>query len=296
MEEEQIRETRKNDTGEKNGSPVKGFRFGITEGLIIGAAPFFAYALCFLYEAGYCGYFRVPVSLIDVGLSNVMKVLAFLLILIYMVIFGVIFFLNLFRKKQGVLGIRLIALCVFSLIFVGIPLLVYGFGLEYIVPAGVALIISSVYLFLEPILFCRDVKGYRNKLDKAFERRSLINPLPHLFPSIPKPLIPVIIILILALFYSYIGGRGFAKRQNYFLVNNSEPNTLVLRIYKNKAICAKIDREKRLVLNEYSVINTENNVMNLKWEKVGNLKPEFTYKGLTPYIFETGCFDPSPED
>jgi hypothetical protein len=260
-----------------------------SEGVIVAATPLLAYALCFIYEAGYCNYFIIPASLIEVSFSTVMKTLGFLIIFGFVLIWTITFFLNLYRKKPDVLAFRILALALTIFTFVVIPLLIYGYDKACCVLVSVIIFIMALGLFVEPLFFCRDVKGYRNKLKASAERRSLLFIGRDIFPKLPKPIALIVPIIFLSLFFSFLGGLGFAEKQEIFLVTKTDPEMVVLRIYKDTAICGHFDDEKK-VITGFSVMDIKSPPLDLEWRKIGRLEPGTLLIFNPFYMFESGSF------
>lgn len=268
--------------------------FWLTEGVIVAATPLLAYALCFIYEAGYCNYFLIPPSLIDISFSTVMKTLGFLIIFVFVLVWTITFFLNLYRKKPDVLAFRILALALSVIAFVVIPLIIYGYDEFCCVAVSAIILIVALGLFVEPLIFCRDVKGYRNKLKASAERRSLVFLGRDIFPKVPKPIALIFSVVFLSLFFSFLGGLGFAEKQEIFLVTTSEPEMVVLRMYSGRAICGHFDDEKK-VITGFSVINIRYTPLDVEWRKIGRLEPGKLLIFSPFYMFETGSFDIAEE-
>lgn len=260
-----------------------------SEGVIVAATPLLAYALCFIYEAGYCNYFLIPASVIDISFSTVMKTLGFIVIFGFVLIWTITFFLNLYRKKPDVLAFRILALALTVVIFVVLPLIIYGYDRICCVVVSAIIFIVALGLFVEPLLFCRDVKGYRNKLKASKERRSLVFFGRGIFPKLPKPIGLVFSVVFLSLFFSFLGGLGFAEKQEIFLVTKSESEMVVLRMYSDRVICGHFDDEKKIITG-FSVINIRYTPLDLEWRKIGRLEPGKLLIFSPFYMFETGSF------
>jgi len=285
-------EERDGSPGAKNGAsgtPETKKAIWFSEGVVVAATPLLAYALCFIYEAGYCNYFIIPASLIEVSFSTVMKTLGFLIIFGFVLIWVITFFLNLYRKKPDVLAFRILALALTIVTFVAVPLLIYGYDRTCCVLVSVIIFIVALGLFVEPLFFCRDVKGYRNKLKASAERRSLLFVGRDIFPKLPRPIALVVPIIFLSLFFSFLGGLGFAEKQEIFLVTKSDPEMVVLRMYNDRVICGYFDDEKK-VITGFSVMDIKSTPLNLEWRKIGRLEPGALLIFNPFYMFETGSF------
>lgn len=276
----------------KNGSagtPEAKKALWFSEGVVVAATPLLAYALCFIYEAGYCNYFLIPPSLIEVSFSTVMRTLGFLVIFGFVLIWVITFFLNLYRKKPDVLAFRILALALTVIIFVVIPLIIYGYDNNCCLLVSVIIFFVALGLFVEPLFFCRDVKGYRNKLEVSAKRRSLLFIGRDILPKLPKPIGLIFSFVFLSLFFSFLGGLGFAEKQEIFLVTKSEPEMVVLRMYSDRVICGHFDDGKK-VITGFSVINIRYTPLDLEWRKIGRLEPGKLLIFSPFYMFETGSF------
>jgi len=251
----------------------------ISEAVLIATTPFFAYVLCYLFEIGYCNYFELPASLIEINIFTVLNTLAILLligILIRLLFWGLS---ELFEPAVGflpligkIIGVFIITYIVLSIIL-GDPKELF-----------VALIIlfggTIIFIFLIYLLYKIRRKTYnaqkgdgKRKLpkDEEIKIKTLLK-----IKIIPFKisLSKLILILLLSLGLSYATGYGCAKRRSSFTVINTEPEKVVLRIYGGKVICAEYDRENKVLKKRFFALYlTENRDINFEQKDIGPLNP-----------------------
>ena len=84
----------------------------------------------------------------------------------------------------------------------------------------------------------------------------------------------LIMILWLLLVISNNAGDAAALKQEEFLVANTSPEMVVLRIYGDHLICAPFDRATKEAQRSYSVLNVADDPqLMVRLEKVGPLRP-----------------------
>jgi hypothetical protein len=88
----------------------------------------------------------------------------------------------------------------------------------------------------------------------------------------------IITVFLLGLYIALSAGKAEATKQEEFLVTNTKPELVVLRIYGDNLICAPFDRKTGEVEESFSVLkNTGDPNLSLRFEKLGNLHiPEIT--------------------
>ena len=64
----------------------------------------------------------------------------------------------------------------------------------------------------------------------------------------------IFMLLIGAFVFSYLGGRAQAMNQDEFYIPSTHPNSIILRIYGDKLICANFDEERREIKREYFIL------------------------------------------
>lgn len=219
-------------------------------------APPLGYLLAYTHELGYCNVFKIPKELILLDWTTVIVgVSATFGASLLLVWFITMLFLPMQSKRpMGPIKRRLYF---FFLVFVFTLLFSYKYLIvkEVIYPIAY-LVALAVFLFLIPI-FTKDAKeavGYRNKL-AAYDELQRKSEAPFFKRVGLKEL--VLFIFLIGIFpFSYLGGRATAINQDEFYVPSTYPNSVVLRIYGDRLICAQLNKERREVERTYFILRT----------------------------------------
>lgn len=254
----------------------------VSEGLIIAAIPVVAYMITFSYETGFAGFFGIPREFIALNFTSVFIVAGALL--------GVLFFLFLWTEtfflfpSKGILyrtSLRLLPL------FLLLPVLfiLYGnYWRKWIGPAIIMLIFALI-AYGAPLITQRDVKGYSKKLEAEEEKDRqdrVETPFDQAIRLLGgKNAMTLIMILWLLLVISNNAGDAAALKQEEFLVANTSPEMVVLRIYGDHLICAPFDRATKEVQRSFIVLKVADDPqLMLRLEKVGPLR---SYSAPNPH-------------
>jgi hypothetical protein len=253
----------------------------ITEGLIITASPIVGYMLSFVYEMGFAGVFKIPPQLITISLTTFFVATGSLfmiaLLLFQLSSLGFVVFSDLSTSDSPVYR-RFVRLSPGFLFSVVLLLLTAGtHSSAWIGVVGV----WAIFIFLEFVFPCitqRDKVTYLEKLkaqDRLDRRRGDL--LDYIAQRIGRPFITIMIFLGLITYLYYFAGYTTALKQSEFLVTDTSPERVVLRIYGDKMICAPFDRITRTVEKNFVILKmSEDPNVALHLEKIGPLSPEKT--------------------
>ncbi|MCJ7525858.1 MAG: hypothetical protein MUP71_11670 [Candidatus Aminicenantes bacterium] len=234
----------------------------LSESLFIFIIPILGYLYAYLYEMGYCIYFKIPSELIIITFSNltisgVYVAIIFLgFTIVIQLILGVEQSSNNFISKH-----KNVIVSIFKIILVSIYFLFLLFPIGYADLILSATILIAVFVWLynsqkskdcetNYILFIFNIPNIRNEIKLAF----------------------IFILLTLSGFF-FIRGIMNAKQQKEFLTFNLQKEMVVLRVYNNNVICVPLDRLKKKIILDYSIVNILESSISLKLEKVGPLQP-----------------------
>ena len=143
--------------------------------------------------------------------------------------------------------------------------------LERILGAIVFVIIGLVLFVLMPTLTKQ--KGYVHKIKFLFTR-----PFGEKFGAYKYWIIVGIIFFSYTLFSD--AGYYSAAKQKAFYVVNTDPETVMLEVNDDLALCFRFDRDRKIVGNEFTIVDVSNREeLIYTYEEVGPLKIE----GLTNY-------------
>jgi hypothetical protein len=147
-------------------------------------------------------------------------------------------------------------------------------GLWYI-PIVVTAVIYAIY-FLLPLQTQRNKKTYLDKLEAQDQSEAQIQ---NLFGYVGQRIGGGVVVVftwlvILAFTYNTVG-QAIAQGQHQFLVTNTAPAMVVLRIYGDKMICAPFDRNKKEVKRSLVILEVAQDPdLVLSLEAVGPLSLE----------------------
>jgi hypothetical protein len=256
----------------------------LTRSLIVGGtgialASIVSYSLALSYEMGYATTFGIPVGLIQVGKTTIVRTL-FSLILGGFILFGCASTVYpLLLKGTGLIGKYVIRQSPIFMLYGALLLIYRGAGLRstFVVPFALWLLLSIFVDFAVPLIPQRGGGTYREKLEALEEARARRDRVP-LIPAISQitggsTLVGLFLFLGLLHVFSSAIGNAEALRQTHFLVPQDQPNTVVLRMYDHTFVCAPVDPNTKELKNELILReNSPEAPLHLTWTKVGALK------------------------
>lgn len=238
--------------------------------------PLAGYLVAFVYEAGFCTVFHIPLSFITLT-----PTIVFVAISALTLVLAPLFWL---ANIMCMIGLDLRDPIIRSLTRVAIPgmlfLLLVGMNpnawREWIWLLSLVAFLALLEFGL-PLLTQRDKKSYREKLlgQEAIDARTS-----DLFDVFGRRfgtwVLNVAMVMIMAILLSYTAGKGQANRQKEFLVLASSPETVVLRVYGDDLVCAQFDRATKEVQPNFFVIKrvtvSSDPRIQLNLEEVGPLR------------------------
>jgi len=259
-------------------------RLWVGSALSVAALSAVAYLLAFSYERGYAKHFGIPSSLIRLSLTTVLQAMIILLgflLFMFLVVNGLS---TIFLAHRSNIICRLILReWPFYLSILGLTLM-NGITGQMKPPLFLIICVLLVMLsdFIEPFVKKRQEETYIKKLE-ALERERLESvrkepPLPSLVTYISGTrgglfgLRLIILVYVLYVVSSFLGASE-AINQKIFLVVEGQNDTVVLRIYEGRFICAPFERKTKEVQNSILIIDSSGqNGLKLNWEEIGPLK------------------------
>lgn len=255
-----------------------------SEGVIIAASPVLAYLYTYRYESAFASIFKIPPEFIELNLTTFfvmagrLALVLFFVIIIYNLLYQ---FLAIPFKKEEVIYRRIIAL---TPLFFMLAAKVYLFGWlwRFWKTSFFGILVVASFFFLFPLISQRSKGSYLEKLraDDEYDAEHAEGLLVTLARSVGYK--NWYYLFWLTVIFVIVGAAGEAKaiKEKEFFVLASSPNTVVLRIYGGKIICAPFDREDRKV--ERSLIIHKvlgNQPLELRLEEVGPLSLKNSQKG-----------------
>lgn len=247
---------------------------GLSEGLMVAAVPAAGYWFAYLYELGFCRYFDLPASFVDIGIPTVFgAVVAATGAAVFLLLFGEIP-LSIYRSLPSPIRkpIRLVS-----------PLIVMtvGFGLVYrwtlsqsMWAFGVVVLPICMYHFVWPLFSQRTVQGYAGKL--AAHNRSdeqgttTMDIVAHRIGGSWFGALFLLYLLSVAFFF--IGGYE-AKSQKEFIVLLGVRQSVVLKFHKDFAVVATYVDSTKLISSEFRLVPVGDRLGRFRVLKIGPLKP-----------------------
>jgi len=245
----------------------------ITESLFIASIPISAYFLAYIFERGYCRFYKIPPIYIDISLMNIIATFVALVstyALLFFFFNSVIYpaFSKIHRSiRFSVIKVTLVA---FSLIGLGI---VFNWSLE--TSLKIILPIIGFLVFLEfgfPLITQRKTAGYINKVDAQkevdFRDEHYIDKFIQHYGFSIFSILYIFYIISMA---TYIAGGYNARFKTEHIISTDEPNKVYLRRYGEYSVSNIFDRENNQLSNHYVIEKNDN--LSIKVEKIGQLKP-----------------------
>lgn len=245
----------------------------ISEGIILALSSAGAYLFAFYYEKGYASVFKIPTSLISINLTSVLIFGAIFIGVILAVLPYANFLLSITVGRTHPAIQRAIIPVILVFIFLAIQIYLFGFSnwQNWIV----VLVIFVILLFLQfvfPLLTQRG-KTYAEKLEAQENTdRQVVDTYALIQRRFGNESLLIILFFLGGMFTSLSAGMAEAIRQEEFLVTNTTPELVVLRIYGDNLICVPFDRKTGEIEQSFSVIkNTGETGLVLRLEKLGQL-------------------------
>jgi hypothetical protein len=263
----------------------------ISEGIILALLSAGAYLFAFYYEKGYASAFKIPTSLININLTSVLVLGAIFIGVILAVLPYANFLLSITMGRTHPAIQR--ATIPVILVFVFLAIQIYLFGFSSWKNWIVILAVFVFFLFLQfvlPLLTQRG-KTYAKKLEMQEDTdRQVVDTYALIQRKFGNESLLIILLFLGGMLTASSAGMAEAIRQEEFLVTNTAPELVVLRIYGDNLICAPFDRKTGEIEQSFSVIkNTGETGLVLRLEKLGQLqlaKPPITATS-TPLPIET---------
>ncbi|HUU41662.1 MAG TPA: hypothetical protein VMW42_12030 [Desulfatiglandales bacterium] len=246
----------------------------VSEAVIIACSPLIAYFLTFIYEAGFAGVYKIPLSLVELNLTTVFTMaVAVATILFFVLMFFnpvYIFAVGPFRGKEYI-NTRIAALVPILILFLANLLLFGALWKKWIFSLIFLIVMTSVVFFL-PLITQRSKESYLEKIKadaESYEPEDLYGLLAkHLGRSYFYYLFCFFMFFLIV----YSAGQAKAMKEKEFLVLASSPDTVVLRIYGDNIICSPFNRGTKEVQRSFIIHKVgETPPLELRLEKIGPL-------------------------
>jgi hypothetical protein len=249
----------------------------LSEGIMLALASAGAYLFAFFYEQGYTAYFEMPSQLINVSLVNILifGMMAITFVTFTFMMTNTVWML--LPKLHPYLAFHLPRILVAICFFVIYPILMFGFSgwRIWILPLVFFSLMAFMTLIL-PLWGHKKAGNISQRYDAMMEaernsKPDLTDKFAARFGTVASFMVAILIGLMI---FTYWSGRAEAVNQRNFLVVNSVPEMVVLRIYGDNMICAPFNRETKEVQKSFIIIKAaEDPKLTFNLEEVGPLTP-----------------------
>ncbi len=220
-------------------------------GILTAFIPAFSYLTAYFFERGFCGQLQIPLSFIEIGINEVLKVIVLIIPLILFLFFGIALTIYAQALKNPVFKILSRSIFLLFLFF-----LMFAFSGQSLVKVIIGfLIVWFIFIgsdFIFPLFSKRKFRGYyKRTLDSYLESdkkaKDPFDKISDLFIEQFGILTYAIIFFLSFVLIFFVGdmGRSYARNKRSFMIIKSSPELVILRRYSSSYICAPFDREKK---------------------------------------------------
>jgi len=249
-------------------------KFGFTEGLLITGVPALGYWLAFLYELGYCKYFNIPSTFIEIGILNILiAIVGTTALLAVLHLFADPFYVFFGKAPHAIKrALRMtflpLGVCI-GLVFV----FKYSFLVAVIIVCVVGLPIALIE-FVIPLVTQRGVQGYVAKLEAAsnydYEHNTSI--MDTLAEKVGFKAFSLFFYLIIFSFVVYLAGGFNAQMKSDFMVLKGDPDMVVLKTYNSSLLATGFDRSSKNISAEFKMVAFDSSLELFTLERIGPLQ------------------------
>jgi hypothetical protein len=235
-------------------------KFGLTEGILLGVITILGYSFTYFFEVGFKGYYHIPDDYVEIGITNVIKNVSYIL-------FGLIFILGIINSLlSGIPKTNISfqdyryynAAIMFASLFLGV--MFSKFNLYSII---VALLFYGYSIYKD--FFLSKKKTFTN--DTPYSPVTIITK-KYGFKAF---LIMYCIIFIVALMPNIeMLGSYAAQQQKSYLIIRQPKDMVVLGTYRDNVIAAEVDLNKKEITAVFKFIKSKS--LEAEMVETGKLK------------------------
>ncbi len=230
-----------------------------SESLIIFSIPIYAYILLYAFEYGYFIRLGIPTEFIEVNLSVLAKISAFLFIA-STVILGLLDLIHKLVIHGKAIAIKTLNYFYIVLVVSVLPMIAFDFLKPWLPWTIITVLLALILDFVFPLIRHKNIKGYWQKVEQQFKDETK-----HHEDDIGDEIIKrigykafrVAFYLLSFTYISFSIGAISAKYQENFLVLKSEPERILLRKYSQNFLCSEFDRNKKELLYKFSFLSVD---------------------------------------
>lgn len=224
--------------------------------ILIAFIPIYGYFAAYIYEISFCKHFQIPLDFIEIGFTEVLKIMAGVvpIILLGFIVWISTLFTQMFKNPV----LRLLGRGLFPLSFLilGIAILKWPIFKSLIIFLVAWFVMSGSDLVF-PLFPRWKIKGYKKRLEVSEKyEASVKNPLDAIVDLVMDQIgVLTFMIIFISLFALVLFvqpmGKLTAKKQRSFMIIKSNPELVVLRKYSQNFICVPFDRENKEIKKNF---------------------------------------------
>jgi hypothetical protein len=258
----------------------------IGETFVLAAIPGVAYWLAYLYELGYCLFFDIPPSFIDVSITNVLtaaaSVLGFLLAIQVYLDPMQIAIRKLIPKglRQPAIFVGLCALAIFGVATV----LRLKLKVAFIVLGGVVALIAIVWVVTSFHLGWKVIKKQKEGLSQGDAAAAISREIEEadknatvtdmIANQVGRTAMRWGALFIALSGLCVVAGARSAQNMTRFMVPKGTDAKVVLKKNGNQMLLARFDRQTKVIFNDFTLLTSDDKSPFLfTYEKIGPLEP-----------------------
>jgi len=225
--------------------------------ILIAFSSIYGYFVAYVYEINFCKHFQIPLDFIEIGFTEVLKIMAEVvpIILLGFIAWILVLFTQMFKNPV----LRLLGKSLFPLYFLilGIAILKWPIFKSLIIFLVAWFVMSGSDLVF-PLFSRGKTKGWYKKRLEISEKyeASVKNPLDAIVDLMMDQIgVLTFMIISISLFALVLFvqpmGELTAKKQRSFMIIKSNPELVVLRKYSQNFICVPFDRENKEIKKNF---------------------------------------------
>jgi hypothetical protein len=244
----------------------------LSETILLASVPIIAYFLQFMYSFGLYSYYGIPLSFIEINLVKIFLVILLISISLGGIFFTFIILRSLFKQHKPLHF-------PFAILTTGIYLILYSW-ITSNVYIGMQAAISQLFMLIGIIItiFALLYIIYTLYAENLISKSSFFfsGPFRYFFEELHKVrsfylFLPFTIVILSVAAWNF--GQITAKEANYYyVIDNSNPNNVVLALQNDKFICSYYDPTKKVLLPTLFFVEIEDSIQ-ITMKKIGPLKP-----------------------
>ena len=245
----------------------------ITEGLFIASIPIAGYFLAYLFERGYCDFYKIPTMLIDVSFINIISTSLAILGTYTLIFFAYDSIINpILSSMQRSIRWSFFRIFMITFILLGFSL-VFNWSVNKSLSLFGPLIIGIIFLeFGFPLITQRKIKGYLNKHEGQSQTDAKdVTAFDKAAENLGPKIYMILFIFYLLSLATYFAGGIQARFKTEFAVSATIPNIVYLKKYGPILIGNQYDKENNTLSNQFIIEPINKNLFNI--EKIGQLTP-----------------------